>query len=120
MSYVDGFLLAVPKKNLAAYRSIAKKAGKVWMEYGALAYMECAADDVPKGKKTSFPMSVKLKPNEIVVFSYIVYKSRGDRNRINKKVMSDPRLADMMTPKAMPFDATRMIFGGFKTIVELG
>jgi uncharacterized protein YbaA (DUF1428 family) len=120
MSYVDGFVIPLPKKKLAAYRTIAKRAGKVWMEYGALAYMECVADDVPKGKTTSFPQSVKLKPGEVVVFSYVVYKSRAERDRIMKKVMSDKRLADMMNPKAMPFDGKRMIFGGFKSIVELG
>ena len=118
MSYVDGFVVPVPKKNLAAYRSIARKAGKVWREYGALAYVECVGDDVQPGKRTSFPQSVKLKPDEVVVFSYIVYKSRGDRNRINKAVMADKRIAGI-DPKSMPFDAKRMFFGGFKSIVEL-
>ena len=119
MSYVDGFLLAVPKRKLEAYRRIAQKAGKVWMEYGALAYVECAADDVKPGKLTSFPQSVKLKKGEVVVFSWIVYKSRAQRDSINKKVMKDKRLAAMMTPEAMPFDAKRMIYGGFKSIVEM-
>jgi uncharacterized protein YbaA (DUF1428 family) len=118
MSYVDGFLLAVPKKKLPAYRRIAAKAGKIWMEYGALAYVESAAEDVKSGKLTSFPQSVKLKSGETVVFSYIVFKSRADRDRINKKVMKDPRLADMMSPEAMPFDLKRMVYGGFKVIVE--
>jgi uncharacterized protein YbaA (DUF1428 family) len=118
MRYVDGFVIPVPKKNLQAYRKIAQKAGKVWMEHGALEYVECVADDVKPGKRTSFPQSVKLKPNEVVVFSYIVYKSRTQRDRINKKVMKDPRLASMMDPKAMPFDGKRMFFGGFKTLVE--
>jgi uncharacterized protein YbaA (DUF1428 family) len=118
MRYVDGFVVPVPKKNLQAYRKMAKKAGKIWMEHGALEYVECVADDVKPGKPTSFPQSVKLKPDEVVVFSYVVYKSRAERNRINKKVMSDPRLASMMDPKAMPFDAKRMFFGGFKSIVE--
>ena len=118
MSYVDGFLLAVPKKNLPAYRRLAAKAGKIWMEYGALAYVESIAEDVKPGKLTSFPQSVKLKGGETVVFSYIVFKSRADRDRINKKVMKDPRLANMMDPKAMPFDAKRMVYGGFKVIVE--
>jgi len=117
MTYVDGFLLAVPKKELAAYRTIARKAGKVWMEYGALSYVECAADDVPDGKLTSFPMAVKLKKDEVVVFSWITYKSRAQRDRVNKQVMADPRIAGM-DPKTMPFDAKRMIFGGFKSIVE--
>ncbi|ALN80602.1 DUF1428 domain-containing protein [Lysobacter antibioticus] len=118
MSYVDGFVLAVPKKNLAAYRRLARKAGKIWMEFGALQYVESVADDVKPGKSTSFPQAVKLKPDEIVVFSWIVYKSRAQRDRINKKVMADPRLADMMDPKALPFDGKRMIFGGFKYVVS--
>ncbi len=114
--YVDGFLLAVPKKKVEAYRKIATKAGKIWMEYGALQYVECVADDVPTGKTTSFPKSVKLKPNEVVCFSFIVYKSRKHRDTVNKKVMSDPRLAKM-GPDQMPFDMKRMMWGGFKTIV---
>ncbi|ALN62059.1 hypothetical protein GLA29479_1175 [Lysobacter antibioticus] len=118
MSYVDGFVLAVPKKNLAAYRRLARKAGKIWMEFGALQYVESVADDVKPGKSTSFPQAVKLKPDEVVVFSWIVYKSRAQRDRINKKVMADPRLADMMDPKALPFDGKRMIFGGFKYVVS--
>lgn len=119
MSYVDGFVVPVPIKNLAAYRRMSTKAGKIWREYGALAYLEAAADDVKPGKHTSFPQSVKLKPDETVVFSYIVYKSKRDRDRINKAVMADPRLASMMTPEAMPFDGKRMFMGGFKAIVEL-
>ena len=119
MAYVDGFLLPVPKRNVEAYRRIARKAGKIWREHGALDYKECVADDVKPGKITSFPQSVKLKRNETVVFAWILYKSRADRDRVNKKVMSDPRLADMMDPKAMPFDGQRMIFGGFKTIVDV-
>jgi uncharacterized protein YbaA (DUF1428 family) len=119
MSYVDGFVVPVPKKNLQAYRSMAKKAGKIWMEHGALEYIECVADDVKPGKLTSFPQSVKLKPGETVVFSWIVYKSRAHRDRVNKKVMKDPRMAAMMDPKAMPFDMKRMFYGGFKTLVGL-
>ena len=119
MRYVDGFVVPVPKQNLQAYRRMAKKAGKIWMEHGALEYIECVGDDVKPGKLTSFPQSVKLKPDEVVVFSWIVYKSRAERNRINKKVMADPRLTSMMDPKDMPFDAKRMIYGGFKTLVEL-
>lgn len=119
MNYVDGFVVPVPQDQLPAYKKMAQKAGKVWMEHGALQYVECVADDVKPGKRTSFPQSVKLKDGEVVVFSYIVYKSRRDRDRINKLVMSDPRLADMMDPKSLPFDGKRMIFGGFKTIVEL-
>ena len=118
MSYVDGFVLPVPEKNLADYKRIARKAGKIWREHGALEYIECVADDVQPGKLTSFPQAVKLKPGEVVVFSWIVYKSRRDRDRINKLVMSDPRLADMMDPKSLPFDGKRMFFGGFKKIVE--
>ena len=117
MSYVDGFIVPVPRKKLAAYRSIAKKAGKVWRAHGALEYTECVADDVKKGKWTSFPRSVKLKGGETEVFSWIVYKSRKDRDRVLKKVMSDPRLKKMMNPKAMPFDGKRMIYGGFKTFI---
>jgi uncharacterized protein YbaA (DUF1428 family) len=117
--YVDGFVLPVPKARLDEYRRIARKAGKIWREYGALEYVECVADDVDPGKLTSFPRSVKLKPDEIVVFSWIVYKSRAQRDSILKKVMADPRLADMMDPKDMPFDGKRMFWGGFKTLVEL-
>src|SRR5262245_22653969 len=116
MSYVDGFIVPVPKKNLKAYRTMSRKAGKVWREHGALDYKECVADDVKVGKRTSFPRSVKLKGNETVIFAYIVYKSRGERDRVLAKVLKDPRLAQMMNPKTMPFDARRMIYGGFKVI----
>lgn len=119
MEYVDGFIVPVPKKNIAAYRSLARKAGKIWREHGALDYRECIAEDVKPGKLTSFPQSVKLKPGEVVVFSWITYKSRKDRDRVNAKVMKDPRLAGMMNPKAMPFDGKRMIYGGFDTLVKL-
>jgi uncharacterized protein YbaA (DUF1428 family) len=118
MQYVDGFIVPVPKKSLNAYRALARKAGKVWREHGALDYRECVAEDVKVGKWTSFPRSVKLKPNETVVFSWITYKSRKHRDKVNAKVMKDPRLADMMNPKAMPFDAKRMIFGGFEVFVS--
>jgi uncharacterized protein YbaA (DUF1428 family) len=118
-NYVDGFVLPVPKKNAAAYRRMARKAGKVWRDHGALAYIECVADDVKPGKLTSFPQSVKLKPNEAVWFSWIVYRSRRHRDQVNAKVMKDPRLKNMMNPEAMPFDAKRMIYGGFKTMVDL-
>jgi uncharacterized protein YbaA (DUF1428 family) len=111
--YVDGFIIPVPKKNMKAYLKMAKKAAKVWKDHGALEVRECVADDVKKGKWTSFPRSVKLKPSEIVVFSYIVYKSRKDRDRVNGKVMKDPRLADMMSSSNRTFDGKRMIFGGF-------
>jgi len=119
MAYVDGFVVPVPKRKLDAYVRMARRAGRVWMDHGALEYHECVADDVKPGKVTSFPQSVKLKAGEVVVFSWIVYKNRRDRDRINKLVMADPRLADMMDPKAMPFDGKRMFWGGFKTIVEL-
>ena len=117
MSYVDGFVVPVPLKNLAAYRRMAKKAGKVWREYGALDYKEWIGDDVKVGKLTSFPRSVKLKRGETVVFSWIVYKSRSHRDRVNAKVMKDPRLADMMDLKSMPFDGKRLIYGGFKLLI---
>jgi uncharacterized protein YbaA (DUF1428 family) len=119
MAYVDGFVVPVPKNKLDAYRKMARKAGKVWREHGALAYTEAVADDVKWGKRTSFPRSVKQKPGETVWFSWIVYKSRKDRDRVVGKVMKDKRLASMMDPKAMPFDARRMIYGGFKVVVEL-
>src|SRR3981081_3010389 len=113
MSYVDVFIVAVPKKNLEAYRRMAKKAGKVWREHGALDYREWVAEDVKVGKLTSFPRSVKLKPGETVVFSWITYKSRAQRDRVNAKVM-----ADMMGTKWLPFDAKRRIYGGFESLVQ--
>jgi uncharacterized protein YbaA (DUF1428 family) len=116
--YVDGFVVPVPKKKLADYRRMAAKAGRIWKEHGALDFVECVADDVKPGKLTSFPQSVKLKAGEIVVFSYIVYKSRAQRDRVNKKVMADPRLNEMVDMSNMPFDAKRMIFGGFKVLVQ--
>ncbi|HXM81811.1 MAG TPA: DUF1428 domain-containing protein [Burkholderiales bacterium] len=119
MAYVDGFVVPVPKKKLQAYRRMALKAGKIWREHGALEFRESVADDVKWGKRTSFPRSVKQKPGETVVFSYIVYKSRADRDRVVAKVMKDKRLAAMMDPKSMPFDAKRMIYGGFKVLVDL-
>lgn len=119
MSYIDGFVLPVPRKKIAAYRAIARKAGKVWREHGALEYIEAVADDVKPGKYTSFPQSVKLKKNETVVFAYIVYKSRAHRDRVNAKVMKDPRMNEMGDIKDMPFDARRMFWGGFKTLVDL-
>jgi len=118
MPYVDGFVVPVPTRSLPAYRRLAGKVGKIWREHGALEFRECVADDVKPAKLISFPQSVKLKPNETVCFSWIVYKSRRDRDRINAKVMSDPRLADMMDAKSLPFDAKRMIYGGFKVLVD--
>ena len=119
MAYVDGFVLPVPKKNLEAYKRMARKAGKVWREHGALEYRECIADDVKPGKWTSFPQSVKLKPDEVVVFSWAVYKSRAHRDRVMAKVMKDPRLQPMMDPKTMPFDGKRLIWGGFKMAIDM-
>jgi uncharacterized protein YbaA (DUF1428 family) len=116
--YVDGFIVPVPKKKLAAYRSMAQKMGRVWREHGALDFVEYVADDVKMGKVTSFPRSVKRKATETVVFSWITYKSRAHRDSVNKKVMADPRLKDMMDPKSLPFDGKRMIYGGFKLLVQ--
>jgi uncharacterized protein YbaA (DUF1428 family) len=117
--YVDGFVTPVPKDRINEYKRIARLAGKIWKEYGALEYVECVADDVSVGKRTSFPRSVKLKEDEVVLFSWITYKSRAQRDRILKQVMEDERLKAMGDPKDMPFDAKRMFWGGFKTIVEL-
>jgi uncharacterized protein YbaA (DUF1428 family) len=119
MAYVDGFVVAVPKKKLEVYRGMSRRMGKVWRDHGALEFRECVADDVKWGKRTSFPRAVKQKPGETVFFSYIVYKSRADRDRVNAKAMKDKRLASMMDPKNMPFDAKRMIWGGFKVVVDL-
>jgi len=116
-NYVDGFVIPVPKRKRAAYIKIAKVARDVWLELGALDYQECVADDVKPGKYTSFPQSVKLKKGEEVWFSYIVYKSRAQRDKIMKKVMTHPRLAGM-DPKSMPFDGKRMFWGGFKPMVS--
>jgi uncharacterized protein YbaA (DUF1428 family) len=117
MSYVDGFVLAVPKNKLDAYKKIAQQAGEVWKEHGAHDYVECVADDVPYGELTSFPRAVQAKEDEIVIFAWITYESREHRDAVNKKVMADPRLnQDMAT---MPFDGKRMIFGGFKPFMEL-
>ena len=119
MAYVDGFVVPVPKKKLQAYRRMAAKAGKIWREHGALEFRECVADDVKLGKYTSFPQSVKLKPGETVMFSWIVYRNRKQRDRVNARVMKDKRMAPMMDPKAMPFDGKRMFWGGFKVMVDL-
>jgi uncharacterized protein YbaA (DUF1428 family) len=117
--YVDGFVVPVPQRNLDAYRRLAAQAGRIWMEHGALQYWECIGDDVKPGKVTSFPQSVQLKDDEIVVFSWIVYKSREHRDAVNAKVMEDPRMKDMIDPNKMPFDGMRMFFGGFKSFLEL-
>lgn len=113
--YVDGFVVPVPKANIEAYKELSEKAGSIWKEHGALEYVECIADDVKPGKVTSFPQAVKLEEGEAVVFSWIVYPSREERDRINAAVMSDSRLK--MDPKAMPFDGMRMFFGGFNVLL---
>ena len=118
MRYVDGYVLPVPKKNLQDYRRIAQKAGRIWRDHGALEYRECVGDDLKVKWGVPFPRRIKLKPGETVVFSWIGFKSRAHRNRVNAKVMKDPRLATMMDPKAMPFDCKRMVYGGFKTLVD--
>jgi uncharacterized protein YbaA (DUF1428 family) len=118
MAYVDGFVVAVPKRNLTAYMQISRKAGKVWMDHGALEYKECAADDLKADFGLPFPKLARLKAGETVVFSWIKYKSKAARDRINGKVMKDPRLAKMMDPKKMPFDIKRMSYGGFKIHVD--
>jgi uncharacterized protein YbaA (DUF1428 family) len=119
MPYVDGFVLPVPKANLDKYKEMSELCGKVWREHGALEYHETMADDVKPGKWTSFPQSVDLKDDEIVIFSWIVYESRQQRDAVNEKVMADPRLKDIMSPEAMPFDGKRMIFGGFQSFLDL-
>ena len=114
MAYVDGFVIPVPKKNLSAYLAIARKAKKIWREYGALEYRECVGDDLAVKMVMSFPRLVKLKPGETVIFSWITYTSKAHRNSVNKKVMKDTRIASMMDPKAMPYDMKRMVYGGFR------
>ena len=116
--YVDGFLMPIPRKNLDAYRKMARLGRKVWLEHGALTYAECIADDVKPGKSTSFPQAVKLKDDEVVFFSWITYRSRRHRDAVNRKVMADPRIIAMGPPNPMPFDGRRMIFGGFKAVVK--
>ena len=116
MTYVDGFLLAVPKDRLEEYKEIARKANEVWMDHGALSYVEAVGDDVPYGELTSFPRAVQAKEDEVVIFAWITYKSRAERDRINKLVMADERLKGDMDK--MPFDGKRMIFGGFEAFVE--
>jgi uncharacterized protein YbaA (DUF1428 family) len=121
MPYVDGFVIPIPRRNLPAYRRIALKAGKVWKEHGAVEYRECVGDDLnpSEGGTRTFPRQVRTRPGETVLFSWIVYKSRAHRDRVNAKVMKDPRIAKMMNSKAMPFDVKRMAYGGFKTVVDL-
>lgn len=118
MAYVDAYVLPLPKRNIEQYREMATRAGKIWREHGALAYRECIADDVKSGEVTSFPQSVQLKDDEVVVFSYVVFESRDQRDEVNALVMSDPRLADMMDPKRLPFDGKRMFWGGFEVLLD--
>lgn len=118
MNYVDGYVVPVPKKNLPAYRRMAQKAGKVWREHGALEFRECVGDDLNVKMVVSFPRTIKLKPGETVVFSWIMFKSRAHRDSVNAKVMKDPRLAKMMDMKAIPFDSKRMVYGGFKVLAD--
>lgn len=117
--YVDGFVIPVPKRNVAAYAAMSKKAGKVWKEYGALDYIECVGDDLASKFGVPFAKLAKAKPSETVVFSYIVYKSRAHRDKVNAKVMKDPRMNAMMHNKKMPFDMKRMSYGGFTMIVDM-
>ena len=117
-NYVDGFVLPVPKKNLAAYRQMAQKASKIWRELGALDYKECIGDDLDVKIGMPFPRAIKTKPGETVVFAYIVYKSRAHRDRLSAKIMKDPRIAELCNGKNMPFDIKRMVYGGFKVIVS--
>lgn len=119
MKYVDGYVLPVSKKNLPACRWMAQKAGKVWREHGALEFRECVGDDLKTKMAVSFPQTIRLKPGETVVFSWIVFKSRAHCDSVNAKVMKDPRLAKMMDVKAIPFDSTRMVYGGFKVMVDV-
>lgn len=118
MHYVDGFVIPMPRKNLPAYRRMARKAGRIWREHGALEYRECIGDDLKVKMGLPFPRMTRLKRGETVVFSWIVYKSRAHRDRVNARVMADPRIAGMMDAKAMPFDVKRMAYGGFTVLVE--
>lgn len=116
--YVDGFVLPLPKKNVEAYRQVARKAGKVWRDHGALEYRECVGEDLKAKFGVPFTRGVRSKPGETVVFAWITFKSRAHRDRVNAKVMKDPRLAKMMDPKSMPFDVKRMVYGGFTVLVD--
>jgi uncharacterized protein YbaA (DUF1428 family) len=118
MKYVDGFVLAVPKKNIEASRRMAQKASRVWKDHGALDYKECVGDDMIVKFGVTFPKQMKAKSNETIVFAYIVYKSRAHRDKVNAKVMKDPRIHEMCDPKDMPFDSKRMVYGGFKVLVD--
>jgi uncharacterized protein YbaA (DUF1428 family) len=115
--YVDGFVIPVPRKKLGAYLRIARKAARIWREYGAVEYRECVGDDLRTKMGTSFPRGIRTRPGETVVFSWIVYRSRAQRDQANAKIMNDPRLAALCDPQNMPFDAKRMLSGGFETRV---
>jgi len=117
MTYVDGFVMAVPRAKLDEYKALSRRSGAVWKEHGALSFVECEADDVPYGELTSFPRAVQAKDDEVVIFSWATYKDRQSRDAVVKKVMDDPRLKDSMTNP--PFDGKRMIFGGFESFLEL-
>ena len=119
MAYIDGFIVPVPKDKIDAYREMSELCGKVWMEHGAVSYRECIADDVKPGKLTSFPQSVNLEENEVVVFSWIEYPSREARDATNDKVMKDPRMVGIMNPESTPFDGKRLIYGGFTDLVVM-
>ena len=119
MRYVDGFVIPVPEQNLKAYRSIAQKAGKIWKEHGALEYVEAVGDDLENQMGPSFGKTIKLKPGEAALFSFIVFKSRADRDKVNAKVMNDPRMKKMMENSSMPFELKRMVYGGFQLLVDL-
>lgn len=118
MAYVDAYVLPVPKRNIEQYREMATRAGKIWREHGALSYRECIAEDVQSGELTSFPQSVHLKDDEVVVFSYVTFESRDRRDEVNALVMTDPRLANMMDPQRLPFDGKRMFWGGFDVLLD--
>lgn len=119
MAYVDGFVIPVPKAKLDAYKELSQQCGAIWRELGALEFRECVSDDVKPGKLTSFPQSVMLEEGEVVVFSWIVYASRAQRDEINDKIMKDPRMEELMKPENMPFSGKRMIFGGFEMMVDM-
>lgn len=118
MRYVDGYVLPLPKKNIKLYRRIARRASKIWRDHGALEYRESVGDDLKVKWGIPFPRTVKAKPSETVVFAWIVFKSKAHRDRVNAKVMKDPRIARMMKDSPMPFDAKRMRYGGFKILVD--
>lgn len=117
--YVDGFVVPVPKRNVQTYRRMAQKAGRIWIEHGALEFRECVGDDLKVKGMPPFTHAARARSGETVFFSWIVYKSRAHRDRVNAKVMKDPRLADMMDPKVTPFDAKRMVYGGFRVLVDV-